>query len=133
MNDRSSKQASSPAKASGSLVLTSSLLLAAALSMLPAMLGPMMAPRVLPVFAEAICPGEPVAAGTVIVRRRARKGTSYDWHFVCRQRSGEVERAPGIRSIGVAWLFFSGGLLVTVTLANRIFARLDRRVTGGRP
>jgi Sec-independent protein secretion pathway component TatC len=35
--------------------------------------------------------------------------------------------------IGVAWLFFSGGLLVTVTLANRIFARLDRRVTGGRP
>jgi hypothetical protein len=103
-----------------------------ALSLVPMQCGPMLAPRVLPVFATELCEGEPVAARTVTVVTRSRKGTSSSWSLACEDASGVVTREDGMRPAALSWALFNGGLALVVALAVWMHRRLDRAVLGGR-
>jgi hypothetical protein len=110
------------------LALGAAILLA--LSLMPPVLGPIMAPRLLPVLGEVICPADSVAAETRILASRGRrgKGTSYSWIFRCEQRSGVVERAPEARTNVTAWVLFNSVLIGAIVGSVLGYRALDRRV-----
>lgn len=104
--------------------------IALALSLLPPLLGPMIAPRSLTVIAPVLCSGEPTAARTEIVATRSRNKTSYNWVFHCGYADGRVERASNTHSMVGAWLLFNGAWLLSFVLVARLYNALRRRVWG---
>jgi hypothetical protein len=129
MAQKSGKK-SAPATAGDVVMLVLGAVIALALSLLPPLLGPMIAPRSLTVIASVLCSGEPTAARTEIVATRSRNKTSYNWVFHCGYADGRVERASGTHSMLGAWLLFNGAGLLSFVLAARMYNALRRRVWG---
>jgi hypothetical protein len=103
-----------------------------ALSLAPAMFGPLLAPKVLPVMASLMCPDDTVAARTEIYSVWRRKGLSSEWRVRCEDASGRHTQASPTRALLCAWSLFNGALVLTASLASRLNARLNRYIRGGR-
>ncbi|MBL8682217.1 MAG: hypothetical protein JNK05_23825 [Myxococcales bacterium] len=130
MSDTKTSTSESDANAVGCGVVALGLVVVLALSLLPALIGPMLAPRALPVFATALCPEAPIGAKTIIVTTRSRNRSSSSAHLQCQNERGDVVRASGPKPFVASWLLFNGALALFAALSIFGFSRLDRRVTG---
>lgn len=115
---------------SGWVVLVLGIGMLLALSLMPAVLGPMMAPRLLPTVATVLCPADSVGAETQIVASRGRrgKGTSYSWYLRCEQPSGAALRAPEARTNVTAWALFNGIVVAAIGGSALGYRALDKRL-----
>jgi|LNFM01.2.fsa_nt_gb hypothetical protein len=130
MSDAKTSNSESNADSVGCAVTAVSILVVLALSFMPALLGPMIAPRALPVFASALCPETPIGAKTLIVTTRSRNRSSSNAYLQCQNERGDLVRASGPKPLVASWLLFNGALALFAVLSIYGFARLDRRVTG---
>ncbi len=99
-----------------------------ALSLMPALLGPMMAPRLLPVAAPFICPADTVGAETTITASRGRKGTSYNWSLRCESNVGIIAKAPSFRANAAAWALFNAIFVAAIAGSVAGYRALDKRL-----
>lgn len=103
-----------------------------ALSLLPAVLGPMAVPGLFPLAHGALCE-EGERDGRVEIRTsqgRRRGTTNYHWDYYCTGPAGVARKVTGIGPVAVAWVVCGWGsvLLLSVAFAgHRGLARLARR------
>lgn len=101
-----------------------------ALSLIPALVGPLTAPGLFAPARLLLCEDSDRDGGVTIHARRTRKGVSYTWDFSCIEPSGRVRTAASGPSLGLAWAVFNLGGLATLGLAiagHRALVRATRR------
>lgn len=90
-------------------------------------------PRLLPVFAEVVCPDGTVAARTrvVTVASGTRGKRSLHWNLECRLRDGRQVPVSLVAEVGLGWLLFVGGGGLVVLTAGAIEKVLEARMPRG--
>ncbi len=80
---------------------------------LPALVGPIVAPRLFETFGPLACDG--AKARVEVTSRASRRGRSYNWRLQCQGRS-PAERRPGLGTYALSALLYGGSAIAVVAL-----------------
>ena len=116
----------------GSLLAGSFVLLL--LSLLPAVIVPMVAPKLGPLAHGVLCEGDERDGRIVIRTSRGRRGsTSYNWNYECTGPDGVARMVRAPASIATAWVACSLGLIVVLGLGFKGHEALTKLARRGLP
>jgi hypothetical protein len=122
----------SPASAQDYGYVALGLLMLVGITAIPAFVGPVMAPRLLPVAGSVLCPEGTTGAHTEIIVSRNRNKTSYSWELRCQQADYTSVRVSGLRAHFGAWVLFNSVVFGALALAAVGYAWIERKLKGAR-
>lgn len=122
----------STADAQGSGYVALGLLFLVGITALPAFVGPVMAPRLLPVAGPILCPAGTTGARTEIITSRNRNKTSYSWELRCQQADYTSVKAPALRANFGAWVLFNSVVFGALALAAVGYGWIVRKLEEAR-
>jgi hypothetical protein len=95
------------------LAIGLALLLFVVVIVLPALVGPILAPRLFETFGPIVCDG--AKAHIEVTSRASRRGRSYDWHVKCEGRA-PTDQNTGLGAYALSALLYGGGAVAVVAL-----------------
>ena len=104
-----------------------------ALSLVPALVGPLLAPRYVTMGAGWICPDDAVSADVYTWTSSSGRGkSSSHWALRCAGADGVPVRADELKSDALSWVMFNVPLAALLFVSLGVFGAMDARLLRGR-